>query len=170
MLSKQMLRELNGQVKIEFESAYAYLALSSWCELANFKGGAHFFRLQYEEELVHAMKLFDYVVDRRQGKIELQAIGQPNHSFENLLNGFNDALKSEQLSTANIRRILEMAHEERDYATVNILNWFADEQAEEESLMDYYVDRLELVGTDGSGLILVDNELLARKLEPEDSA
>ncbi len=165
MLSKQMLNELNNQIRTEWQAAYYYLGISGYCELNNFKGGAHFFRLQQAEEIDHAMKIFDYVVGRRQGEVTLQALEEPAIVFASLREAFEGALRSEQATTQNIARILEMAHDKKDYATVNLLNWFADEQAEEEAMMDYFVDRLTLVGNDGTGLLMVDNELLGREAD-----
>ncbi len=168
MLSERILKELNDQIRIEWQSAYAYLAASAYCENHNFKGGAHFFRLQHEEEMVHAMKVFDYVLTRRNGTIQLQPIDSPCKEFDSLLSVFEYALENEMRNTDSIQQILKFAHEEHDYMTVTVLNWFAEEQAEEEDLMDYFVDRLKMVGEDGPGLLLVDNEVLTRTATPQE--
>jgi ferritin len=167
MLSERMLNELNDQIRIEWESAYSYLAAAAYCDNNNFKGAAHFFRLQHQEEMVHAMKVYDYVLTRRNGKIQLQPIEPPSIQFESLLSVFEYALQNEMKNTDSIQQIMQYAHEEHDYMTVGVLNWFANEQAEEEDLMDFYVDRLKMVGDNGPGLLIIDNELLNRKPDAE---
>jgi ferritin len=166
MLSKKMLEEFNRQIKQEFSSAYYYLGLAGFAELNNFTGGAKFFRMQYEEELVHALKLFDYVVQRRDGHVELRALSAVKIECTSLLEAFEVSLKNEQATTEGIHQVLDLAHNERDYATMTLLNWFAEEQAEEEALMQYFTERLRMVGNEGSGLLLVDNELSQRESNP----
>jgi ferritin len=83
-----------------------------------------------------------------------------------LLEAFEVSLKNEQATTEGIHQVLDLAHNERDYATMTLLNWFAEEQAEEEALMQYFTERLRMVGNEGSGLLLVDNELSQRKSDP----
>ncbi|MDA0839093.1 MAG: ferritin [Planctomycetota bacterium] len=166
MLSERMLKELNDQIRIEWESAYSYLAAAAFCSNHNYKGGAHFFRLQHQEEMVHAMKVFDYVLARRNGIIRLQPLGSPYEKFDSLLSVFEYALENEMRNTDSIQQIMQYAHEEHDYMTVNVLNWFASEQAEEEDLMNFYVDRLKMVGDDGPGLLFIDTELLNRQAAP----
>lgn len=164
MLSQKMLEELNRQIKQEFTSAYYYLALCAYSELNNFNGAGKFFRLQYQEELSHALKLFDYVVTRRSGHVQLYAISEPKLRCDSLLQAFEAALANEQETTKGIYRVMDLAHKEHDYATMTLLNWFAEEQAEEEALMQRFTDRLRLVGDSGPGLLLIDNELGQRQI------
>ena len=163
MLSDKMLSELSRQINQEFSSAYYYLGLCGYCELCDFSGAAKFFKLQYNEELMHAMKLFDYVVQRHSGEVKLADIKTPKMKVDSLKDAFDLALKNEQETTKGVYKVLDLVHDERDYATRTLMNWFAEEQAEEESLMEHYVKRLRLVGTDGPGLLMIDNELGQRQ-------
>jgi ferritin len=159
MLTENMHSALNQQINREFQAGYLYLATSAYAELANFTGAAKFFRIQAQEELGHAMRLFDYALTRQNAEVELLPIESAISKCESLHEAFERALESEQQTTESIRKLLTQAHDERDYATVNLLNWFAEEQAEEESLMQGILHRLEMVGDDGAGLLLIDHEL-----------
>ncbi len=169
MVSQQMLDELNRQINRELFAAYYYLAICAYCESQEMTGAAGFFRVQAKEELEHAMKIFDYVVKRRNGEVDLQAIKECSTQFKSLREAFEAALKNEQDTTKGIYQVMDLAHKERDYATITLLNWFAEEQAEEESLMEHYVNRLRMVGEDGSGLLLIDNELGSRRTDSSES-
>ena len=165
MLSEKMLDGLNKQINYEFEAAYRYLSIAAYAELANLNGAAKFFRIQAQEELAHAMKLFDHIVTRQDADVELLPIDKPDKKPTSLREAFEMSLASEQGVTKSIRKLLTQAHDERDYATANVLDWFADEQAEEESLMSGILSRLEMVGNDGTGLLLIDRELGERTAE-----
>lgn len=165
MLSKEMLKKLNLQFRYELEASYSYLAMAAWCEGENWTGAAKFFRIQSQEETGHAMKLLDYMLDRK-ALVKFEPLTAPDTRFASLLTVFEKALQQEQQVTQSINSLLDVAYKDRDYATVNLLNWFAGEQTEEEATMDRYVSRLKLVGDLASGLLFLDAELGNRVPEP----
>lgn len=121
-------------------------------------------RIQAEEEMTHALKFFDYVLDRG-GKVTLGAIAATPSEWTGYIQPFADALEHEQKVTAWINDIADLAHSEKDYATMSFLNWFIDEQVEEEKTTGEILDRLKLAGDSKSSLFLLDNELKARQIE-----
>ena len=163
MASERMNEQLNLQIAQELTAAYYYLALSAFSESKNFSGAGKFFRMQFDEELGHAMKLFDYVLKRPSCEVKLHGLEEPVVQCNTLLDAFEIALGKEKETTQSIYRLMDLATEEHDYATLTMLNWFAEEQAEEEATMQYFTDRLQMVGEDGTGLLMVDSELGQRQ-------
>ena len=156
---------LSRQIGSEFASSYLYLSMSAYCAAQNFNGFAHWFRLQSQEETVHALKLFDMVLDRG-GQVTLQPIPAPEAEFESLLDVMQRALAHEQQVTAMIRDLFEVAVKEEDYITQTQLQWFLTEQVEEEKNVGTIVEQLRMIGGQGSGLFLLDRELAARGAAP----
>lgn len=165
MLSERMLEQLNRQIAQELTAAYYYLALSAFSESKNFGGAGKFFRLQFNEELAHAMKLIDYVIQRQSGEVEFHTLKGPSVQCDSLLEAFETAAIQEKKTTESIYQLMDLASEDHDYTTLTLLNWFAEEQAEEEATMQYFVDRLQMVGEDGTGLLMLDNEMGTRQPE-----
>lgn len=161
MLTKPVQDAINHQIKSELHSAYVYLAMTAYCEAMNLRGFAHWMRMQSQEELSHAMKLFDYANDRG-GRITLQAIDAPPFDFKSPLEMMEEVLHHERKVTAMINTLYEVAIKEHDYATQVHLQWFLTEQVEEEKNASDVVERLKLVGTQPAGLLLLDRELGAR--------
>lgn len=168
MLSKKMQKALNVQINVEFYSAYSYLALSAWFASRNLQGFAHWMRIQYQEERVHAIKIYDYV-HNRDGDVELLPIEAPPGSWKTPLEAFEQALENERHNSAKIDELLELAMAEHDHATQAFLHWFVNEQVEEEAITKQIVDKLMLVGESNTGLFIVDQELGQRPLPPEAS-
>ncbi len=166
MLKKSVEKALNDQVKAEFDSAYAYLAMSAYCEAMNLGGFATWMRLQYEEEMAHAMRLFDFV-NTRGGTVTLQAIAKPAANFGKPLNLFKEALKNEQKVTGLINKLYALAVKENDYPTQVELQWFISEQVEEEKSAGDILEQLKLVGDDGASLHRMDRILAKRGQEQE---
>jgi ferritin len=162
MLSKSLEKAINDQIKNELYSAYLYLSMSAYLEAKNLPGSARWMRLQYEEEVSHAMKLFDYIHDRG-GRVVLQAIDQPAAEFGSLLDVFQKALEHEQKVTGMINRIYDLAVKENDYPTQIEMQWFVTEQVEEEKSASDIVDQLKMVGDHGPSLIMLDGHLGARQ-------
>ncbi len=160
-LSAKITDALNQQINDELSSAYAYLAMSAWADTQNLSGSAHWLRLQWQEELGHATKLIDYMAER-DGKIVLGAIGQPESSFSSLLQVFERVLEHERGVTASIYRIYDLAVSEKDYAAQALLQWYVEEQVEEENSASEIISMLKLAGDSGSGLLMVDRQLAAR--------
>ncbi len=166
MLSQTLQNALNEQIKYELFSAYVYLAMSAYSENQNLQGFAHWMRVQSQEELGHAMKFFDYINDRN-GSVELQAIDQPPGEFQSPLDMFEQALDHERKVTAAIHRLYELAVTENDYPTQTFLQWFIDEQVEEEKAASQIVERLKMSAGNSAALLLIDRELAARDAASE---
>ena len=158
MISEPMQQALSTQLNHEFGSSYLYLAMSAYCSNADFNGAATWFRLQHEEEQFHATKVYDYMID--QGvNVSLAAIPAPSHTYSSLLDVFEASLAHEQEMTVRLNDLSDQALAEKDHATYNLLQWFVNEQVEEEATASAIIAKLRLVGSDGYGLLMVDNEL-----------
>ena len=166
-VSARMQKAMNEQIKAELESAYLYLALSAHMDLQNLKGFAHWLRLQWEEEIVHALKLYDFLL-QRDAAVELQALKQPSFTAQTALEVFTQALHHEQYITKRINELYALAVEENDYASQTLLQWFVTEQLEEEESAREIVESLRLVGDSGASLFLLDRELSQRQREEEE--
>ncbi len=152
-----MEKAFNSQINKEFYSSYLYLAMSSYFESANFRGMAKWMRLQAMEESAHAMIIFNFVIERG-GAVKLDAIAAPEVDFASPLDVFEKALEHEKYVTASIYSLMETAQGERDYASQSMLNWFVDEQVEEEANATEVVEQLKMAG-DKSGLLFIDRSL-----------
>jgi len=140
--------------------------MSAYCSHRDFNGAAHWFRTQFDEEHTHATKVYDYLIE--QGvKVPLGEIPAPPTEFGSLLDVFESSLEHEQIQTGRLNDLSDQALSERDHATYNLLQWFVNEQVEEEATLGGIIAKLRLVGDDGYGLLMIDNELGAR---PGDSA
>ena len=164
MLNKAVQSAINDQIKEEFYSAYLYLAMSAYCETINLPGFAHWMRVQYQEELVHALKFFDFVNDR-EGSVELHAIEQPPSEFQSPLDIFQQSLEHERKISSLIHKLYELAVREKDYPTQTLLQWFITEQVEEEKNAGQIVEQLKMAGGQPAALLLLDNVLGERTAE-----
>ena len=167
MLKKAVETALNNQVQMELESAYIYLAMAAYLEEENLPGFGHWMRLQWQEETAHAMKIFEFIQDRG-GKVALKSIAKPPASFKGPLDVMKKTLKHEQKVTASITKLYELALKEKDYPAQILLQWFIDEQTEEEKNAGDIIAQLEMVGDSGAGLVMVDRQLATRVAEPEE--
>jgi ferritin len=164
VLSKTIQDAMNEQIKNELYSAYQYLAMSAYCESANLPGFARWMRVQFQEEMGHAMKFYDHIQDRG-GRVVLQAIGQPLNEFDSPLEAFERALGHEQKVTGQINGLYGLALSENDYASQAFLQWFVTEQVEEEKNVGDVVETLKMVGDQSEALFLLDRELSKRENE-----
>lgn len=158
MLKKSLLDAMNSQIKHELYSAYFYLSMSAYFEASNLPGSARWMRLQAQEEQGHAMKFFDYIHDRG-GQVVLQAIDQPPSDFKSPLDVFERTLAHEQKVTGLINSLYELAVKENDYASQSFLQWFVDEQVEEEKNATQIVEMLRMVGDHKGNLLMLDHRL-----------
>jgi len=161
MLSKKIENAINKQINAELWSAYLYLSMSAHFESINLGGFANWMRVQAQEELGHAMKFYHHVIDRR-GRVTVAAIAAPSISWKSPMNAFEDAFKHEQKVTGMINDLANMAAGEKDHATANMLQWFIDEQIEEELSTDAIVQKLKMIGTNTGVLYMLDRELAPR--------
>ncbi|GAB6176479.1 ferritin [Desulfobaculum senezii] len=169
MLSEKMEKALNAQIKWEFYSSYLYLSMSSYFADKGLPGFSHWMRTQAQEELFHATKFYDYVLERG-GKVELQSIDQPPSKWDDTLDVFKETLKHEQHVTKLINELVDTAISEKDHACNIFLQWFVEEQVEEEDSVNNVLDRLKLMGKEGSGLFMLDQELGKRVFTPPTTA
>lgn len=162
MISQAVQDAINEQIKHELYSAYLYLSMSAYAQSIPMPGLAHWTRLQSTEEVAHAMKLFDYVIDRG-GRVTLRAIDQPPGEFRSPLDVAEQTLRHEQKVTGLIRQLYEAAAHENDYATQVELQWFISEQVEEERNAEDLLAKLKMVGDHPGALFMLDKELGARQ-------
>lgn len=158
MLSEKMQKALNDQINAEMYSSYLYLAIAAYFEDANLPGFAHWMRLQADEETVHAMKFYDYIIERH-GRVELAALDAPPKAWDSALAAFEASFEHEQYITGRINKLVDLALKESDHATNSFLKWFVDEQVEEEANVDAVVQDLRRVEGVPAGMFMLDREL-----------
>ncbi|MDD3593888.1 MAG: ferritin [Candidatus Gastranaerophilales bacterium] len=161
MLTKRIEDALNQQINKEFYSAYLYLSMSAYCASIGLEGFANWMKVQYEEEVFHTMKIYNYLLDRK-GKVILETIEKPDNEWINVIELFENVLKHEQFVTQSINHLMDIAIEEKDHATVSFLKWFVDEQVEEEVAAEAIIDKLKLIKGEGNGIFMIDKDLAAR--------
>jgi ferritin len=161
MLNKRIEEELNKQINAEFWSAYLYLSMSAYFEDKNLPGFANWMKTQYQEESTHAMKIFDYV-NERGGIVLLQPIEKVKAEWQDAIEVFEDTLKHEQHVTGLINNLVNVAIEEKDHATNNMLQWFVSEQVEEEAAADEILQQLKMLQGKREGIFMLDRELKQR--------
>ena len=165
MLSKNMEKALNAQVNWELYSSYFYLSMSSYFASVSLTGCAGWMRVQTQEELFHAIKIYDYI-NGRGGRAIMEAIAKPPSDWKSPLHVFEEVLAHEQKVTGLINSLVNLAVDERDHATNNFLQWFISEQVEEEASVGAVLEKFKLIGKDKSGLFAIDLELAKRVFTP----
>ncbi len=167
MLSKTLEEALNEQVNSEYYSSFLYLSMSSYFETMNLLGMAKWMRMQYEEEIMHAIKIFDMIVDM-EGTVKLKPVDGPPTEFKSALDVFEKSLAHERKVTGMINDIYSLARKENDYAVQSALQWFIDEQVEEEKSALEIVRQLEMIGDETTPLLMLDSKLGSRELISEE--
>ena len=160
-MSKKMEKALNGQINAEMYSSYLYLSMAADLDDKALAGFSNWMKIQAQEELFHAMKLYDFVLERG-GNVTLDAIEAPQASWKSPLALFQAAYKHELLVTGLINDLVNLAIKEKDHATNIFLQWFVEEQVEEEASADEVVQKLKLIGGKGDGLFMLDKEMAVR--------
>ncbi len=161
MLSNKIQDALNAQINAEFWSAYLYLSMSMHFQAEGRQGIANWFYIQYQEELAHA-KIFMNYVNQRGGRVVLGAIAEVPTTWASPLDAFKATLEHELKVTSLINGVFAIAESEHDYATRDRLAWFVSEQVEEEDNARTLIDKFSLIGNDGMGLYMLDQELAQR--------
>ncbi len=169
MLSDNLLKNLNDQVNFEFYSSYTYLAMAAYAESVDLSGIANFFRVQAQEELFHAMKLYDYIFQKN-GVVELDKIDKPEDKYESIIDVFETGYKHEQLVTSRIYKLADIASEEKEHATISLLRWFIDEQVEEENTFNTLLKKIKRAEDNPAALYMLDEELATRVFTPPTTA
>jgi ferritin len=162
MISQTMQDAFNEQMKHEFYSSYLYISMSAYCDSVNLPGLSRWMRAQAAEEAKHAMKILDHLLDRS-GRVELQQIERPPSEFASPRDVFEQAHRHEQQVTASINKVYGLAVDERDFASRVFLDWFVQEQVEEEKTSGLLAEQLRMVGDDRPGLLMLDRELGQRR-------
>jgi ferritin len=165
VLSERMTGALNEQINKEIYSAYLYLSMSAHSTFVGLKGFANWFMVQYQEEMVHVMKIYDYI-NNQGGQVKLLAVEQPPTEFGSPLEMFEKTLEHEKFVTKCINDLVDLAIKEKDHASNIFLQWFVTEQIEEEANDNEIISKLKLVGKGGNGLFMLDKELAARVFTP----
>lgn len=165
MINKRVEEAFNIQINAELYSAYLYLSMAAYFEAQNLPGFANWMRVQFQEEQFHAMKMFDFV-NERGGRVILTKIDGPKVEWENVVDVYEEVLAHEQHVTSLINNIMDIAIDERDHATKSFLNWFIDEQVEEESNAEAIISELKLIDGKGNGILMMDREFRARVFNP----
>lgn len=161
MINKRMQDALNKQINEEMFSSYLYLSMSAYFESKSLLGFANWMKIQAQEEMLHAMKFYNYILERG-GNVELQAIAEPKKEWTSVLNAFEEALAHEEHITGCINDLMSVGMEEKDHASQNLLKWFVDEQVEEEATANEIVDKLRMIGDHGPMLLMQDKEMTTR--------
>ncbi len=165
MISEKMRDAFNDQVAAEFYSSYLYLSMAAYLMDNDLPGMANWMRVQYQEETFHAEKIFDYVMER-DGRAEVKAWDAPPKEWKSTLEIFEEAYKHEQKVTALINGLMDVAFAEKDHASQIFLQWFVNEQVEEEASVKTIVQQLKLLGDSKAGLFQIDRELGQRVFTP----
>lgn len=162
VIKDKMLKAINKQIGEEMFSSYLYLSMAAYFESMNLPGFAHWMKLQSKEEYGHAMKFFEYIIDRG-GKVTLAEIAAPKTEWKSPLAVFEETYAHELKITGCINNLVKIAREEGDLATESMLKWYIDEQVEEEKNATEIVDLLKKIKDSAQGLILLDRQLAARQ-------
>jgi ferritin len=169
MLSPAMQNAVNEQINNELYSSYSYLSMCAYLEHEQFRGCAKWMRMQSQEEYTHAMRLYDFLIDR-QCRVVLRPISEPHVQFDSVPQVFRRALEQEQTVTQQINGLWELAFNEKQFAALVELEWFIQEQVEEEKTAHEIVHKFELVKDDPAALLDLDRELGARQPAAEAAA
>jgi len=156
---------LNQQVNAELYSAYLYQSMSAWAQAKALKGLANWMDCQAKEEMIHALKIYGFIVERN-ARVTLTAIDGPPTEWDSPVAVAENVLVHEQKVTGLINGLVDLAIEEKDHATRSFLNWFVDEQVEEEASANDLLDRLNLAADSPGGMMMIDRELAQRVFTP----
>jgi ferritin len=165
MVNEIMEKSLNEQINAEFYSSYLYLSMSAYFEEQNLDGFANWMNVQAQEEKDHAMKLFNYVI-RRGAKVNLTAIDAPQTEWDSPLAAFEHVLKHEKYVTSLINNLVDLSIEQKDHATNNFLQWFVNEQVEEEENAMDNLGKLKLADGNPQVIYALNEELKTRVYTP----
>jgi ferritin len=161
-IKDKVTKAINKQINAELYSSYLYLAMAAYFEARNWSGFSHWMRLQAQEENAHAMKFFDYVLERG-GEVVLEDIEAADVKWKTPLEVFEAVYEHELKVTSLINDLLKVARQDNDTATESMLKWFIDEQVEEEAHAKQIVDKLKLIKDSSNGLFMLDHQLGERK-------
>jgi len=165
MLTKKLQDALNEQINKEFFAEYLYLSMSAYLESIEMEGFANYFNVQAQEEHFHAMKMFNFVHDKG-GRVILKSLKEPKSEYNSVVNVIEESLKHERYVTKSINELMDVAIKENDHSVKSFLEWYVDEQVEEEATISRLLAKLKLIKGEGFGLLTLDSQLGARKYTP----
>jgi len=165
MISDKMQEHLNDAINLEFQSSYLYLSMAAYCESIGLDGFATWMRAQSGEEWMHGMKLFEYINDQ-QARVELKGIDEPKKKWKSIVEVFEDTLAHEKKVTKTYNELMAFADEARDYTTQSFLQWYLDEQVEEEATAAGILDKLRMVEDRPQGILYMDSHVGKRQWTP----
>lgn len=165
MINPVVEKALNDQINAELYSAYLYLSMAAALEDMGLPGFANWTRIQNEEETFHAMKMYDFIIERS-GRVTLAAIAGPPTKWKDVMTVFKEILKHEQHVTALINGLMDTAIEQKDHASNMFLQWFVTEQVEEEKNVEEVIRQLDLAQESKGALFLLDKEMATRTFVP----
>lgn len=161
-----MTKSLNDQVSLESNASNSYLAMASWCEVTGYEGAASYFYSQSEEERTHMLKIIHYLNDMGASTL-IPATKSPSSSYNSLENLIKTALKNEQTVTAAIHKMVEIAQQEKDHSTYVFLEWFVNEQVQEETKFETLLQKFDLIGRDKIAINEIDKILASQAVAAE---
>lgn len=164
MISKKMQGAINKQINNELYSAYLYLAMSAEATTAGFRGTGKWFFVQYQEEMGHVLKFYNYLLEQG-AEVALESLAKPTVGFKSLLSMFETTLKHEQFITKSINSLMDLAVSEKDYATQILLQWYVTEQVEEEASDKEIIGMLKMAGTSTGTTLMIDKQLGKREFK-----
>jgi ferritin len=162
MIKEKIEKAFNEQIKAEFDSAYLYMAMAADFEEKNWDGFAKWMEKQAAEEMSHGMKFYKHIIERG-GKVELMEIAKPQQTWDSHIDALEATLKHEKYITGRIHKLMELSEEEHDFESRSMLQWFIDEQVEEEASAEKILETLKQLGDKGAGMIMLDRELGRRE-------
>ena len=158
MLNKRVEDALNSQLVIEANSSHYYLSIASWAETKGLNGTSEFFYEQSDEERMHMLRIIKFI-NERGGQAKIPQVDLPPQDFKSITNVFNEFLNHELAVSAKVNEVVAVCYEEKDFATMNFMQWYVSEQIEEEALVRTIIDKLNLIDGDKSGLYMFDRDL-----------
>lgn len=161
-LNSKVAAALNQQINAELTASYNYLSMAAYFDSCELPGFAKWFRLHSQEETEHAMRIYDFIV-KRDARVTLDGISAPTTEFDSVEAAIELALKMEKKVTAQIHALFDLAHEEKEYGTQNMLHWFLEEQIEEEDLFRRVLDQVKAAGNDRWHLLTLDDQMSQRQ-------
>lgn len=168
MLSEKLVNAINDQICFEYYSAFIYKSMQAYFEDEDLPGMANWMGIQFQEEMAHAEKMFQFVCEAG-NRVELKGIDAPRNEYSSPLEAFEISLDHEQQVTSRINTLMELAQQEKNHAAQIFLQWFVTEQVEEEASVNYIIAQLKRIKDDGRGLLMIDQELAKRTFVPPDT-
>ncbi|MEP7145746.1 MAG: ferritin [bacterium] len=165
MLTQKLQDALNEQINKEFFAEYLYLSMSAYLESIEMEGFANYFNIQAQEEHFHAMKMFNFVHDKG-GRVILKSLNEPKSEFTSVLDVIEESLAQEKFVTRSINDLMDIAIKENDHSVKSFLEWYVDEQVEEESTISKLLAKLRLINGEGLGLLTLDSQMGMREYQP----